>query len=228
MKGREGQADFVFQTLLMLRDALEWAPLADFDGKIKLNRRTGRLLKVDGTPVTTLTFDYIGVRHGRTPTNRPGFFQGQSDLTPENQLSTHSSDGEPTGEQQARLAAERLYEQLKEKLRNPNNVVILSSPLGRARRTAEIFVEYVREQTHGAVQLEIQIEPPATEIDFGDIDTKSPEVHSEEEVAKAIQYRALNATTRFRKADGESESFLDLSETASRAFAESGTPLWRF
>ena len=112
------------------------------------------MLKGDGTPVTSLTFDYIGVRHGRTPTNRPGFFQGQSDLTPENQLQqpiplTENS----TGEQQARLAAERLYEQLKEKLRNPNNVVILSSPLGRkAAAPPEIFVEYVREQTHGAVR----------------------------------------------------------------------------
>ncbi len=63
------------------------------------------------------------LRHGETVFNREGRYQGQLD-----------SPLTPLGERQARVVAEALSERL-----GQTPVTILSSPLGRALRTAEIL-----------------------------------------------------------------------------------------
>ncbi|WP_419913414.1 histidine phosphatase family protein [Hoeflea sp.] len=76
--------------------------------------------------------DIFFVRHGQTDWNLEGRFQGKSDI-PLNE----------TGLAQARTIARNLSDWLKRNSLEPNDLELLSSPLLRAHRTAQIIAEYL-------------------------------------------------------------------------------------
>jgi probable phosphoglycerate mutase len=96
------------------------------------------------------------VRHGQTEFNRDGRFQGQVD-SPLTELGI--AQARAVGERLAALAAA-----------DPGEWLIETSPLGRARRTAEIIAE-----TMGLPAP--VIEPRLTEVSYGDMESLTrPEV----------------------------------------------------
>jgi predicted dehydrogenase/broad specificity phosphatase PhoE len=106
------------------------------------------------------------VRHGETAGNKRGVAQGHVDAD-ENQLNE-------AGRAQALLAAERLFQDLEERLKtSPKDVVILESPLGRAKETRRAFSELVYERL--GIRLVVREIEEAREISFGDWDGRTLE-----------------------------------------------------
>jgi broad specificity phosphatase PhoE len=89
------------------------------------------------------------IRHGQTAWNREEIFRGTMDI----QLNDF-------GRNQARAVGSEL------KKRNLNNPMFVSSPLGRARETAEIAAEAVSSPL-------VTLEPALSDLDFGQWQGKS-------------------------------------------------------
>lgn len=145
------------------------------EGKLWINLQNGSLYAQE--PAIELTFPMLAVRHGQTDSNIANIWQGQID-GPTNQLNA-------VGKEQARLAAINLYDHFQGlfgdhllRIALAGRLVILSSPLGRAKDTANAFREYFSRQTE--ILLPLRIEPDLAEIFFGDVEGQSLETLNDE------------------------------------------------
>lgn len=117
-------------------------PVRGLADEILVHKITGQLY-MNGAAVR-LKFPMLVVRHGETDGNLRNILSGQVD-GPENQLNA-------TGKKQAQQTANNLFAELETRLgatrlleiAKSGGLRILSSPITRARHTAEAFVDYFR------------------------------------------------------------------------------------
>lgn len=152
------------------------------------------------------------VRHGETDGVLKHVLQGQVDAS-ENQLNA-------MGRKQARETACRLLTDLERRFgqnelvdfARTGKLVILTSPLTRARDTADIFLDTFQNQT--GLLLQTQIEQGLREVSFGSYDGCAlADIDDEHFKQLVINYRtAQNATIDWQ---GSGESFLDVMMRAA-------------
>ncbi len=140
-------------------------PIPQLDKKILLDKHSGRI-KFGLTPVVKLDLVLWMVRHGQTPGNVARVFQGSSD-EPINQLND-------LGKEQARIAAEKMVEALRDKIASGEEIIVIRSPLRRAEETSEFFLDMFL-KAGGKVRVvdEPQIRLGAREINFGVYENKA-------------------------------------------------------
>ncbi|GAK49253.1 phosphoglycerate mutase [Candidatus Moduliflexus flocculans] len=174
-----------------------------------IDRQAGTLYACP--PAITLSFPMLAIRHGQTDDNVRHAWQGQID-GPSNQLNA-------VGKEQARIAAENLFAQLSESfgaalptLAMSGKFVVLSSPLGRAKETAQTFLDYLAGQT--GITLPLRIEPDLAEIFFGVVEGGSLETLTGELLECLLQFKyGRDATMNWL---GTGESFTDVTLRAYR------------
>ena len=185
-------------------------PVPELYGKILLDEKTGQIYMKG--PVVSVEFPLIIVRHGETDGNRRKVLHGQAN-GPENQLNE-------TGKAQARQLAMDLFGELRRtfglrlsELAKTGNLIILTSPLKRARDTAQFFIDYVKEKT--GLLLEPQVRDDLREISFGKIDGLAlDEIEDKELRDLVVRYRTTqDATINWQ---GTGESFMDTLIRAKR------------
>ena len=92
-------------------------------------------------------------------------------------------------------------------------MIILTSPLGRARETAQFFIDYINEKT--GILLELQVQEDLREISFGKIDGLAlDEIEDKELRDLVVRYRTIQDATINWKGTGE--SFMDTLIRAKR------------
>jgi broad specificity phosphatase PhoE len=178
-------------------------PVGALNNQILVDRITGQVF-LKG-PVLDLKFPMIIVRHGETTGNQRKVLQGQAD-GPENQLNA-------AGKRQARETSKNLFEELENTLGSEllryaegGRLIVLTSPLARARETARYFIDYFRERT--GVVLTSVVEDGLKEMSFGAIDGLALE-EIEEKLFRdmVIRYRTTQDATLNWRDTGE--TFLD-------------------
>ncbi len=189
-------------------------PIAELDGKILLNHKTGRIVfAAEKGPVISNQVKALWlVRHGETAVNAMAGFQGQVN-GPENQLTEK-------GKAQAEETARKMVEQFKEKIANNEEVVVVVSAMKRAGDTADIFIKKFREaggkikeikESEEMDNAEIskinEIRSGLLEMDYGVWDNVDLATLSAEEKTKLDRYRdGLDATV----SPEAGESYIDL------------------
>jgi len=163
-------------------------------------------------PVVRLEFPMVIVRHGETDGNRRKVLHGLVN-GPENQLNER-------GKEQAKQLAMNLFAELERtfgprlaELARSGDLIILTSPLKRARDTAQFFIDYVKEKT--GILLEPQVQEDLKEISFGKIDGLAlDEIEDQDLRDLVIKYRTTqDATINWQ---GTGESFVDTLIRAKR------------
>ncbi len=147
-------------------DACKLIPLQELNGQILLDESTGQIY-LSGASIR-LKPSAIAIRHGQTDGNLKHVLQGQVD-GPENQLNQK-------GKEQAKLAAKAILHELDARWPRPmllemaksRRLFILTSPILRARHTAEYF--HWLFQTRIGVDLPLREENALKEISFGRYD----------------------------------------------------------
>lgn len=172
-------------------------------------------------PVAPLKAPVILIRHGETDGNVRGVSQGLSN-GPENQLNT-------VGKNQATDGAAKLYSQLLchfgpqqlRKLLSNKMISLQTSPLGRAKATADEFSRQLFQET--GVRLSAQQNTGIIEMNFGDADGLSLDDMQERGLQEALQmvhlYRTGHADVNF----SGGESFLTLLRRAHAVIEEINT-----
>jgi broad specificity phosphatase PhoE len=182
----------------------------ELNGQILLDKKTGRIY-LKG-PVVQLEFPLIIVRHGETDGNRRKVLHGLVD-GPENQLNER-------GKAQAKQLAVNLFTELERtfgrrlfELAKSGNLIILTSPLKRARDTAQFFIDYVKEKP--GLLLELEVLEDLREIAFGKIDGLAlDEIEDKDLRNLVVRYRTTqDATIDWQ---GTGESFVDTLIRARR------------
>jgi len=185
-------------------------PVPELNGQVLLDKKTGRIY-LKG-PVVHLEFSLIIVRHGETDGNRRKVLHGLADGR-ENQLNER-------GKAQAKQLAMNLFAELERtfgprlfELAKSGNLIILTSPLKRARDTAQFFIDYVKERP--GLLLELEVLEDLREISFGKIDGLAlDEIEDKDLRDLVIRYRTTqDATIDWQ---GTGESFLDTLIRAKR------------
>lgn len=177
-----------------------------------IDRQAGTLYACP--PAIMLSFPMLAIRHGQTDDNVRHAWQGQID-GPSNQLNA-------VGKEQARIAAENLFAQLSESfgaalptLAMSGRFVVLSSHLGRAKETAQTFLDHFAGQT--GITLPLRIEPDLAEIFFGVVEGGSLETLTGELLECLLQFKyGRDATMNWL---GTGESFTDVTLRACRLLA---------
>jgi broad specificity phosphatase PhoE len=185
-------------------------PVPGLNGQILSDKKTGQIY-LKG-PVVHLEFPMIIVRHGETDGNRRKVLHGLTN-GPENQLNE-------TGKEQAKQLAMSLFAELEQtfgrrlaELARSGDLIILTSPLKRARDTAQFFIDYVKEKS--GLLLELEVLEDLREISFGKIDGLAlDEIKDEELRGLVVRYRTTqDATINWQ---GTGESFVDTLIRAKR------------
>ena len=129
----------------------------------------GRLQYGDGYAGPQLDVDLWIVPHGQTYANVQKLMQGcRSDDNPASPYHNPLSRLNDEGEKQAERGAEALWHEFGERIKQGEQIVFLTSPMKRARQTAEAFRKYA--DSKGCPDVRIEVEPQAVEIDFGEWD----------------------------------------------------------
>jgi len=182
----------------------------ELNGQILLDNKTGQIY-LKG-PVVRLEFPMVIVRHGETDANWRKVLHGLAN-GPENQLNER-------GKAQAKQLAVHLFAELERtfgprlfELAKSGNLIILTSPLKRARDTAQFFIDYIKEKT--GVFLELEALEDLREISFGKIDGMAlDEIEDKELRSLVVRYRTTqDATIDWQ---GTGESFVDTLIRAKR------------
>ncbi len=157
-------------------------------------------------PVYNLEVPIIVVRHGQTDGNLKRQLQGQIDEA------DHALNA--VGREQIRLGAQRLYTALHElfgqqlsAMIESGRLVLLHSPLSRARDTAQAFINHIVEET--GTRLSASVERRLSEMSFGVIEGRTiDEIAQDEELYNQIlRYRAEDASVNWK---GTGESYRDV------------------
>lgn len=182
----------------------------ELNGQILLDKKTGQIY-LKG-PVVRLEFPLIIVRHGETDGNWRKVLHGLANAA-ENQLNER-------GKAQAKQLAVNLFNELERtfgprlaEMAGSSNLIILTSPLKRARDTAQFFIHYVKEKT--GLLLELEVLEDLREISFGKIDGLAlDEIEDKELRDLVVRYRTTqDATIDWQ---GTGESFVDTLIRAKR------------
>ena len=185
-------------------------PVPGLNGQILSDKKTGQIY-LKG-PVVHLEFPMVIVRHGETDGNWRKVLHGMAN-GPENQLNER-------GKEQAKQLAKNLFDELERTFRprlaelaKSGDLIILTSPLKRARETAQFFIDYVKEKT--GLLLEIEVLEDLREISFGKIDGLAlDEIKDRDLRDLVVRYRTTqNATINWQ---GTGESFVDTLIRAKR------------
>jgi len=147
-------------------DIKDLIPLDDLNGQILLDQITGQIYMAGA--VVRLKVPTLVVRHGQTDGNLRHVLQGQVDGS-ENQLNRN-------GRETAELAAEEILHELStqigdtrlQNLAESGRLLILTSPISRAKHTAEYFLRHF--QSRMGVELQMQEENSLKEMSFGKYD----------------------------------------------------------
>jgi broad specificity phosphatase PhoE len=166
-------------------------PVPQLNGQILSNKKTGQIYMKG--PVVQLEFPMVIVRHGETDGNWRRVLHGLAN-GPENQLNER-------GKKQAKQLAVNLFAELEctfgprlAELARSGNLIILTSPLKRARDTAQFFIDYVKEKTGLLLQLEVLED--LKEISFGKIDGLAlDEIEDKELRDLVVRYRTTQDAT---------------------------------
>jgi broad specificity phosphatase PhoE len=185
-------------------------PVPNLNEQILSDKKTGQIFMRG--PVVRLEFPMIIVRHGETDGNRRNVLHGLAN-GPENQLNE-------AGKEQARQLAINLLAELEHtfgprltELARSGNLIILTSPLRRARDTAQFFIDYIKEKT--GILLELQVQEDLREISFGEVDGLTlDEIEDKELSDLVVRYRTIQDATINWKGTGE--SFVDTLIRAKR------------
>lgn len=179
-------------------------PIAQLDNQILVDPATGQIY-MKGR-VLELCVPVMVVRHGQTDGNLRNVLQGQAD-GPENQLNR-------AGKQQAKQTARNLFAELVKRigrsslqaLARTDKIALLSSPISRARDTAQFFIDYFYDRT--GILLKENREEALKEMSFGRLDGSSLEDLQKDAHKKlVVKYRTTqDATIRW---DDTGESFID-------------------
>ncbi len=178
-------------------------------GRLWIDRQAGALYTQPSA--ITLSFPMLAIRHGQTDDNISNFWQGQID-GPSNQLNA-------VGKEQARIAATNLFTQLRElfgaalpTLAMSGRLVVFSSQLGRAKETAQAFLDEVTNQI--GITLPLRIEPDLAEIFFGAAEGGSLDMSNDDLRECLLQFKhGRDATMNWL---GTGESFTDVVLRACR------------
>jgi len=185
-------------------------PVPHLNGKILSDKKTGQIY-LKG-PVVHVEFPLVIVRHGETDANWRKVLHGLANGA-ENQLNERGKD-------QAKQLAMHLFAELEHmfgprlvELAKSGNLIIMTSPLKRARDTAQFFIDYVEEKA--GLLLELEVLEDLREISFGKIDGLAlDEVEDKELRRLVVQYRTTqDATIDWQ---GTGESFVDTLIRAKR------------
>jgi broad specificity phosphatase PhoE len=185
-------------------------PVPQLNGQILSDKKTGRIYMKG--PVVQLVFPMVIVRHGETDGNWRNVLHGLAN-GPENQLNER-------GKAQAKQLAVNLFAELERtfgprlaEMARSGNLIILTSPLKRARDTAQFFIDYVKEKT--GLLLEREVLEDLREISFGKIDGLAlDEIEDKELRDLVVRYRTTqDATIDWQ---GTGESFVDTLVRAKR------------
>lgn len=190
---------------------LHLVPVRGLADEILVHKITGQLY-MNGAAVR-LKFPMLVVRHGETDGNLRNILSGQID-GPENQLNAN-------GKKQAQQTARNIFVELEKRLGRPRllemahsgRLVILSSPITRAKDTAEVFVDHFRMKTSAG--LKVILETDLKEISFGKYDGCALEEIDDTEFAALVKrYRETqDATIDWQ---GSGESFLTVAIRAKQ------------
>jgi broad specificity phosphatase PhoE/uridine kinase len=167
---------------------------------LEVDVSTGKLYYSEDFVPLKLSSDIWLIRHGQTFSNasEENRFQGQADDRL-NQLTE-------TGRFQAKDTAKKLARQFSENIIN-DNLIVLTSPLSRAKETALEFIDYVRENLSKSLYL--QEESRLSEINFGEWENMTEDdirlEYGDEILQLAKQYRQGDA---FAKSPS-GESFIE-------------------
>ncbi|MCG2711356.1 MAG: histidine phosphatase family protein [Candidatus Omnitrophica bacterium] len=154
----------------------DWEPIADLDGKIIVNKKTGRLKYQGDGALVELNCSFVGNRQGKTLGNQLKILQGDSDHPILNALF------ESEKEQMARSAG-KLAEELRGEI-SEGKVVVVTSRLGRAKESSVPFIAYVRDNFESILP---DVEEPLTdEMSFGSARNKPYVKLSEDDDRKAV------------------------------------------
>ena len=185
-------------------------PVPQLNGQILSDKKTGQIY-LKG-PVVHLEFPMVIVRHGETDGNRRKVLHGLAN-GPENQLNER-------GKEQAKQLAMNLFAELEHtfgprlaELARSGNLIILTSPLKRARDTAQFFIDYIKEKT--GLLPELEVLEDLREISFGKIDGLAlDEIEDKDLRNLVVRYRTTqDATINWQ---GTGESFVDTLIRAKR------------
>ena len=185
-------------------------PVPQLNGQILSDKKTGQIY-LKG-PVVHLEFPMVIVRHGETDGNRRKVLHGLAN-GPENQLNER-------GKEQAKQLAMNLFAELEHtfgprlaELARSGNLIILTSPLKRARDTAQFFIDYIKEKT--GLLPELEVLEDLREISFGKIDGLAlDEIEDRDLRDLVVRYRTTqDATINWQ---GTGESFVDTLIRAKR------------
>lgn len=167
---------------------------------------TGRIKLKEGDFIEP-NFELWAVRHGETDANKMGIFQGlvDGDLNQLNEM----------GKKQALEAAQLLYAELEDKIKSGKNIRVLTSDLGRAKATAQAFIDMVKDRA--GVVLKPVSHNLLNEISFGVWDNKREEDLDAEQNKLVDRYRrGLDATV----CPEGGQSFMDMICRGRRLLTE--------
>jgi broad specificity phosphatase PhoE len=180
---------------------LHLVPVRGLADEILVHKITGQLY-MNGAAVR-LKFPMLVVRHGETDGNLRSTLSGQVD-GPENQLNAK-------GKQQAQQSASLVFADLEQRLGSvrllelaqSGRLMILSSPITRAKHTAEAFVHCFHEKT--SIGLDVILEEDLKEISLGKYDGCALEEIDDEDFAALVKrYRGTQDATIDWLGTGES------------------------
>ncbi len=172
---------------LGLMDSLGFE-LADKQGRVRYKR--------DYKP-PELGVDLWYMTHGATDGNKAALLQGSR------------SDGEQRfylneeGHKQAKEGAEKLWNILGVRLMTGEKIVFLTSPISRARQTADHFIKFVEIKSEGKLNIELVPLEILKEVDHGFWDGKKREELPEDEKILAGQNYARNVFVKSQILPGE-------------------------
>ena len=175
------------------------SPESLFNGRITLDTASGQIKLIGNQPIVPLAFTLIADRHGRTPGNLRDF-QGHSDDSYLNELI-------PQSKKDAQIAAGVLLKALKPRLYAGEKIVIVRSPLKRARSEAAPFIALLKQEGYKeGIHYEFApsaVDAGAIERDYGVWDMKMIAELPQAEKEKALRYR-IKADNNVRPLNGES------------------------
>lgn len=147
-------------------DKKDLIALDDLNGQILVDQITGQIYMAGAA--VRLNVPTLVVRHGQTDGNVRHVLQGQVDGS-ENQLNRN-------GRETAELAAKKIVQELNtqigdtkiQDLAESDRLIILTSPISRAKQTAEYFLRHFQSTT--GIELQMQEEKSLKEMSFGKYD----------------------------------------------------------
>ena len=183
-----------------------WRTLPALNNAMFVNRLDGEISFFDNVDnLMDVDLDLWMARHGKTEGNALKVLQGASDLPGLNQLSD-------LGKEQAIASAEALFENLEDKIRAGEEIIVVTSTLERSKETAQAFVDLVKERT--GIDLEVVSDKDADEISFGVAGNKPYEKPSEE-TKKTLEKYGIDATPMSDDELGTQKAYLDGDATAA-------------